>query len=171
MPVVTFSCRFPWWLLRCLTFYFSSSYVTYTDFPSTASNIKLNNSVFSIGTRKLELSILNGKSSSKLSLQTKFLLPSCSEILNKWHSSSCSQNGCCASRHHIFIPGSKREGGKGQKECASWVWYFLLREEQLLQNPHPQFFIEQNCVTWSPLARRQPGKLKFSSGHMAAQPT
>lgn len=111
-----------------------------------------------------------GRESPNSPQGTRFLLPSCSTILNGWLSSSCSQDGCCTSRHHIFSPGNKNEREKGLNRVLAMSFLFSQRKQWFPQKSHPRKFsfylIKQNYVTWSPLAGWKPKKFGFLARHM-----
>ena len=55
--------------------------------------------------------------------------------------------------------------------CQLSLILFIKKKAASPETPPTISYWAELCVTWAPLARRQPGKLRFSAGHMAAQPT
>lgn len=111
-----------------------------------------------------------GRESPNCPQGTRLLQPSCSTILNGWLSPLCSQDGCCTSRHHIFIPGNKNEREKGLNSVPAMSFPFSQRKQWFPQKSHPRKFwfylIKQNYVKWSPLAGRKLRKFGFLARHM-----
>lgn len=73
----------------------------------------------------------------------------------------------------FVVQAAKKKAGKGKKGVPAESDTFYQKQNSFSRRPTSKFgffLIGQNYVTWSPLARRQPGKSRFYlAGHMAAQ--